>query len=92
MHFDEILRLHLGEFGRYQKRVYLAVCLMILTVACHQLAQVFLLAQVDHWCRVSELDNDNCSSWETTMAAMKTEEDCERNKMAVYRKNEVIIA
>ena len=40
MRFDDILG-ELGSFGPYQRRVYLAVCLMAATSAFHSMTQVF---------------------------------------------------
>ncbi|XP_038078934.1 organic cation transporter protein-like [Patiria miniata] len=61
MHFDEILE-HVGTFGRYQKLTFLIVCLMAVPMSYHQLAQVFLAPDTDHWCAVPELLEPNCSA------------------------------
>lgn len=42
MGYDEVLA-HLGDFGRYQKRIYLLVCLPAISCAFHKLASVFLM-------------------------------------------------
>jgi MFS transporter, OCT family, solute carrier family 22 (organic cation transporter), member 4/5 len=47
MAFDELL-VHLGEFGRYQKRIYLLLCLPAISCALHKLAWVFLAAKAKH--------------------------------------------
>ena len=80
MKFDDVL-FEIGEFGRYQKRMYFLVCLMIITVACHQLAQVFLAARVDHWCLVPEIESDNCSQWETFDGEPLSPQECRKEKM-----------
>lgn len=49
MGYDDIFP-HLGEFGRYQKRIYFLVCLPAFTCAFHKLAGVFLLAKPDTRC------------------------------------------
>ncbi|XP_065336997.1 organic cation transporter protein-like isoform X1 [Cloeon dipterum] len=49
MAFDELL-VHLGEFGRYQKRIYLLLCLPAISCALHKLAWVFLAARAPHRC------------------------------------------
>lgn len=49
MAYDDVL-LHLGEFGRYQRRIYLLLCLPAISCALHKLAGVFLQARVDHRC------------------------------------------
>lgn len=57
MKFDDILK-SIGEFGPYQIRIYLMVCLIGVPVAMNQMAQVFLAARTDHWCAVEEWDSD----------------------------------
>jgi hypothetical protein len=47
MAFDELL-VHLGEFGRYQKRIYILLCLPAISCALHKLAWVFLAARAPH--------------------------------------------
>ncbi|XP_055382787.1 organic cation transporter protein-like [Condylostylus longicornis] len=49
MGFDDVIT-HLGEFGRYQKRIYVLVCLPAISCAFHKLAGVFLLAKPEHRC------------------------------------------
>lgn len=51
MGYDEIFP-HLGEFGRYQKRIYFLVCLPAISCAFHKLAGVFLLAKPDNRCQL----------------------------------------
>ena len=65
MLFDDVLLL-LGDFDRYQRRTYFLVCLMVVPVAWHVLAQVFIAAEVDHWCDVPQWEAENCSSWNMT--------------------------
>ncbi|XP_022109164.1 organic cation transporter protein-like [Acanthaster planci] len=62
MHFDEILG-YIGTFGRYQKLTFFIVCLMAVPMSYHQLAQVFLAPDTDHWCAVPELREPNCSDF-----------------------------
>jgi OCT family organic cation transporter-like MFS transporter 4/5 len=55
--FDDVLKV-MGEFGRYQKRVYFLLFLPTIFSAMHKLSWVFLGAQVDHRCRLpNEPDN-----------------------------------
>ncbi|XP_071950311.1 organic cation transporter protein-like [Antedon mediterranea] len=61
MDFDDVLKL-LGDFGRYQKRQYAMVCLIVIPVAIHSLSHVFISAKTDHWCVVPELQNFNCTN------------------------------
>ena len=49
--FDDVLKA-LGQFGRYQKRVYFLLFMPTIFCAMHKLAWVFLGAQVDHRCRL----------------------------------------
>lgn len=63
MGYDEVLA-HLGEFGRYQKRIYLLVCLPAISCAFHKLVNVFLMAKPDHRCRLPvEWENATFSDW-----------------------------
>ena len=54
--FEEILQ-RVGEFGRYQKFVYILVCLLAVVSGINTIISVFLLAIPDHrlvilvvWC------------------------------------------
>lgn len=49
MGYDEVIP-YLGEFGRYQKRIYFLLCLPAILCAFHKLAGPFLLATPDHRC------------------------------------------
>lgn len=49
MGYDDVFP-HLGEFGRYQKRIYFLVCLPAITCAFHKLAGVFLMAKPESRC------------------------------------------
>lgn len=64
MGYDEVLG-HLGEFGRYQKRIFLLVCLPAISCAFHKLASVFLMAKPDHRCLlpVEESANATFADW-----------------------------
>ncbi|KAJ8026959.1 Organic cation transporter-like protein [Holothuria leucospilota] len=59
--FDDIL-IKIGEFGRYQRRIYFLICLLGIPVASINLSQVFLAQPTDHWCAVKEwkTDVDEC--------------------------------
>uniref|UniRef100_A0A182T0M2 Major facilitator superfamily (MFS) profile domain-containing protein n=1 Tax=Anopheles maculatus TaxID=74869 RepID=A0A182T0M2_9DIPT len=57
MAYDDILQ-YLGGFGRYQRRIYVLLCLPAISCAFHKLAGVFLLAAPDYRCRLPyELEN-----------------------------------
>lgn len=47
MAYDDIL-LYLGEFGPYQRRIYLLLCLPAIVCALHKLGGVFLMAKVEN--------------------------------------------
>lgn len=53
MAYDDVI-LHMGEFGRYQRRVYLLLCLPAISCAFHKLAGVFLGAKVNSRYSLSE--------------------------------------
>lgn len=56
MNYDDVLPyLSRGDFGKYQKKIYILLCLPSILCAFHKLAGVFLLAVPDHRCR---LDNE----------------------------------
>ncbi|XP_071113439.1 organic cation transporter protein-like [Haliotis cracherodii] len=61
MKFDNILE-HLGEFGSYQKRLYLLVCLSAISIAFQTLLPVFYLAVPDFRCAAPGLANDSYKS------------------------------
>lgn len=48
MKFDDILQNYVGEFGPYQKRIYVLVCLPAIAAAIFTMIPVFLLATPDH--------------------------------------------
>lgn len=47
MKFDSLFPI-IGDFGRYQVRVYILLCLPAVLCAMHKLAWVFLGAKVDY--------------------------------------------
>ncbi|XP_030850614.1 organic cation transporter protein isoform X1 [Strongylocentrotus purpuratus] len=62
MKFDEIL-ITVGEFGRYQKLIYIVFVLVSIPSAFHAISIVFLAGSSDHWCAVPQWKNENCSEW-----------------------------
>ncbi|KAK6169539.1 hypothetical protein SNE40_020577 [Patella caerulea] len=57
MKFNNIIEI-LGDFGKYQKRLYYLLCLPAVTNALLTLISVFTLAIPDHRCRLSQPYND----------------------------------
>lgn len=54
----EDLFTYIGDFGRYQKRIYFLLCLTAIPCGFHKLANVFLMARPDHRCQLPfELSN-----------------------------------
>ncbi|XP_033230040.1 organic cation transporter protein-like [Belonocnema kinseyi] len=58
MAYDDVI-LRMGEFGRYQRRIYLLLCLPAIICAFHKMAGVFLAGQSDTRCLlpVEKLEN-----------------------------------
>ncbi|KAH1003435.1 hypothetical protein HUJ04_003451 [Dendroctonus ponderosae] len=44
MGYDDVISM-LGDFGRYQKRIYFLLCLPAILCAFHKLGNVFLIAE-----------------------------------------------
>ncbi|XP_077863431.1 solute carrier family 22 member 6-B-like [Saccoglossus kowalevskii] len=53
MKFEDILGI-LGDFGRYQQFQYFLICIPIMLCACNDMANTFLSASSDHYCRVHD--------------------------------------
>lgn len=54
----EDLFTYIGDFGRYQKRIYFLLCLTAITCGFHKMAGVFLMAKPDYRCQLPfELGN-----------------------------------
>lgn len=51
MAYEDLFK-YLGDFGRYQKRIYFLLCLTAITCGFHKLAGVFLLSRPDHRCQL----------------------------------------
>ncbi|XP_054752659.1 organic cation transporter protein-like isoform X2 [Lytechinus pictus] len=56
MKFDDILAT-VGEFGRYQHRLYLILDVFKFTISWAEFIHIFIEAPVDHWCATPELDS-----------------------------------
>lgn len=61
---------YIGDFGRYQKRIYLLLCLTAIPCGFHKLAGPFLMSQPDYRCKLpNELNN---ASFELSAYDLKT--------------------
>ncbi|XP_071818807.1 solute carrier family 22 member 1-like isoform X3 [Apostichopus japonicus] len=49
-----------GTYGWFQKRIYIFVCLVAMAACTQSFIQVFIAGQGDHWCKVSQWENDTC--------------------------------
>uniref|UniRef100_A0A0A9WLI7 Organic cation transporter protein n=1 Tax=Lygus hesperus TaxID=30085 RepID=A0A0A9WLI7_LYGHE len=68
MAYDDVL-ISLGQFGRYQKRINLLLCLPAISCALHKLAGVFLQARVPHRC-AREGEDANATFFDRTDEAV----------------------
>ncbi|GFN90126.1 organic cation transporter protein [Plakobranchus ocellatus] len=57
MKYDDLVE-QLGEFGPYQRRVYILTCLPAAVAAIQTLVTVFILAVPEHRCAIPGLSND----------------------------------
>ncbi|XP_014220696.1 organic cation transporter protein [Trichogramma pretiosum] len=60
MAYDDVI-LKMGEFGRYQRRIYLMLCLPAILCAFHKLAGVFLNAKMESRCLLPFENADNAT-------------------------------
>lgn len=51
MAYEDLFK-YIGDFGRYQKRIYFLLCLTAIPCGFHKLANVFLMARPDHRCQL----------------------------------------
>ncbi|XP_030828616.1 organic cation transporter protein-like [Strongylocentrotus purpuratus] len=56
MKFDDILTT-VGEFGKYQHRLYFILDVFKFTISWAELIYIFIEAPVQHWCATPELDS-----------------------------------
>lgn len=72
MAYDDVLE-HLGEFGRYQRRIYFLLCLPAISCAFHKLVGVFIQARVPYRCKLSwESSNSNYGYLGNNITVMST--------------------
>ncbi|XP_042564065.1 solute carrier family 22 member 20-like [Clupea harengus] len=65
MNFDQILSA-VGGFGRFQKILYIWICLPQIPLAFHMMASIFTGATPPHWCLDSPAVSSNSSDPEST--------------------------
>lgn len=56
MTYDDLLN-KIGNFGKYQKRIYFFLCLPALSCALHSFSGVFILSKTDHRYTISTTCN-----------------------------------
>ncbi|XP_033363414.1 organic cation transporter protein-like [Bombus vosnesenskii] len=60
MAYDDVI-LRMGEFGRYQRRIYLLLCLPAISCAFHKIAGVFLSAKMNARCLLPHENPENAT-------------------------------
>ncbi|XP_053970252.1 organic cation transporter protein [Hylaeus volcanicus] len=60
MAYDDVI-LRMGEFGRYQRRIYLLLCLPAISCAFHKIAGVFLSAKMNSRCLLPHENVENAT-------------------------------
>ncbi|XP_078050934.1 organic cation transporter [Augochlora pura] len=60
MAYDDVI-LRMGEFGRYQRRIYLLLCLPAISCAFHKIAGVFLSAKMSTRCLLPHENVENAT-------------------------------
>ncbi|XP_014203882.1 organic cation transporter protein isoform X2 [Copidosoma floridanum] len=60
MAYDDVI-LQMGQFGKYQRRIYLLLCLPAISCAFHKLAGVFLGAKMTTRCLLPNENADNAT-------------------------------
>ena len=63
MDYDNLLKLHVGEFGTYQKFLVIILAMMSLPGALNNMSIVFLAAVPDHFCHSTSAAHLNLT-WE----------------------------
>lgn len=67
MAYEDLFK-YIGDFGRYQKRIYLLLCLSAIPCGLHKLAGVFLMARPDFRCQLPyELSNASYALSDNTL-------------------------
>lgn len=96
MNYDDVLPyLSRGDFGKYQKKIYILLCLPTILCAFHKLAGVFLLAVPDHRCK---LDGELSSSpfelpehvWNSSFPFDHTKQEFSKCEYFEYETREIV--
>uniref|UniRef100_H3CV27 Si:dkey-166k12.1 n=1 Tax=Tetraodon nigroviridis TaxID=99883 RepID=H3CV27_TETNG len=78
MNFDELLS-EIGGFGKYQKILYIWICLPQVLLALHMMVSIFTGATPPHWCRGDpggwnfSLPESSCFSTNVSLRGNRTE-------------------
>ncbi|XP_067834866.1 solute carrier family 22 member 13b isoform X2 [Heptranchias perlo] len=86
--FGEILKA-VGEFGPFQKRLLVLICLPNLFMGFHLLAQIFTGASVQHYCRTNWILNTSAglAKEEQMLLTLPKEKDGSYQKCKMYTPN-----
>ena len=87
--FDQFLE-KVGEFGKYQRIMYVLVCFVGIIAAFNNMNSVFTAATPPHWCSVPELSQFGLSEEEIkNLTIPLEEEDGERvySQCKMYNRN-----
>lgn len=69
MAYDDLFK-YIGDFGRYQKRIYFLLCLPAILCGFHKLAGVFLLSRPEHRCKLPFESNNSTYSLSNDLLKM----------------------
>ena len=75
MELDNVLKQHVGQFGRFQLMVVLVMSLEEMFTAFHMMAPVFLVGKPEHHCHIPNLQQSNCTSKQVTGFTIPLKED-----------------
>ncbi|KAK3082771.1 hypothetical protein FSP39_004982 [Pinctada imbricata] len=84
MKFDDIL-VEIGEFGTYQKRLYVLLCLSGIPVACFMMQLVFVMETPKFRCQIPGLENDRYSEMGINHSLLVQKYIPQRDGCHVYR-------
>ena len=61
MDLDDLLKQHVGQFGRYQKFLFFFIAIEEVFIAFQSMSPVIFLGSPDHWCSTPTEHLPNCS-------------------------------